>query len=377
MDFSLSDEQEALRELARRIFAERVSHERTKQLEGKGEWYDAELWAELCRANLPGIALPEEVGGAGLGLVEAVLLLEELGRHLAPVPLFPTIVLGGMPIAEFGTKQQREKWLVPVAGGGAVLTAALEEPAGFDPARPRTTARRDGAGWRLDGEKTCVPAALLARAILVPARIAEDQVGVFLVEPGAAGVSLERQISTRRDPLGQLQLSGTRVDSDALLGTPEQGAAIVEWLRERALLGLAAIQIGVADSAMRKTAEYVNQRKQFGRPIGSFQSAQHRIADAYIDVECMRSVVLEAAWRLSVGLPASLHVRAAKWWACMAGDRVTHTAQHLHGGMGSDVDYPIHRHFLWSQSVLATLGGPRQQLEELGRLIVEGYRPEA
>ena len=159
--------------------------------------------------------------------------------------------------------------------------------------------------------------------------------------------------------------------------SPEQGGAIVEWLRERALLGLAAIQLGVADSAMRQTADYVNQRKQFGRPIGSFQSAQHRLADAYIDVECMRSVVLEAAWRLSVGLPAGLHVRAAKWWACMAGDRVAHTAQHLHGGTGADVDYPIHRHFLWSQTVLATLGGPRQQLEDLGRRIVEEYRPEA
>jgi alkylation response protein AidB-like acyl-CoA dehydrogenase len=377
MDFSLSDEQEALRELARKIFAERVSHERTKELEASGEWYDAGLWTEICRANLPGIALPEEVGGAGLGPVEAALVLEELGRHLAPVPLFPTLVLGGMPIAEFGTKQQREKWLVPVADGEMVLSAALEEPAGFDPASPRTTARRDGAGWRLDGEKTCVPAAQLASAILVPARVGEGQVGVFLVEPGAAGVEVLRQVSTRRDPLGQLQLSGARIGGDGLLGTPERGGAIVEWLRERALLGLAAIQLGVADSAMRHTADYVNQRKQFGRPIGSFQSAQHRIADAYIDVECMRSVVLEAAWRLAVGLPASLHVRAAKWWANVAGDRVTHTAQHLHGGMGSDVDYPIHRHFLWSQSVLATLGGSRQQLEDLGRLLVESYRPEA
>jgi alkylation response protein AidB-like acyl-CoA dehydrogenase len=377
MDFSLSDEQEALRELARKIFADRVTHERTKQLEAKGEWVDADLWAEVCRANLPGIALPEEVGGSGLGPIEVALVLEEVGRHLAPVPLFPTLVLGGMPIAEFGTKAQREKWLAPVAGGDAVLSAALEEPAGFDPVRPRTTARREGSGWRLDGEKTCVPAAQLARAILVPARTGEGQLGVFLVEPGAAGVSVERQVSTRHEPLGHLVLSGARVGADGLLGTPEQGGAIVEWLRERALLGLAAIQLGVADSAMRQTADYVNQRKQFGRQIGSFQSAQHRLADAYIDVECMRSVVLEAAWRLSVGLPAGLHVRAAKWWACMAGDRVTHTAQHLHGGTGADVDYPIHRHFLWSQTVLATLGGPRQQLEDLGRRIVEEYRPEA
>jgi alkylation response protein AidB-like acyl-CoA dehydrogenase len=385
MDFSLTDEQEALRELARKILADRCSHERMKQLEsggasGSDDWYDRGLWSELCRANLPAIALPEEVGGSGLGMIEAALVLEEVGRHLAPAPLFATIVLGGMPIAAFGTKAQRERWLAPVAGSEAVLTAALEEPAGFDPALPRTTARRDGAGWRLDGEKTCVEAARLASAVLVPARTGgagEGRLGVFVVEPGAAGVALERQVSTRREPLSRLVLSGARVGADALLGDPERGGEIVEWIRERALLGLAAIQIGVAEAAMRRTADYVIQRKQFGRQIGSFQSAQHRLADAYVDVECMRSVVLEAAWRLASGLPAAMHVRAAKWWACMAGDRVTHTAQHLHGGTGADVDYPIHRHFLWSQHLLATLGGPRQQLEDLGRRIAQGYVPEA
>ncbi len=377
MDFSLTDEQEALRELARKIFSDRTSHERMKALEASGEWYDAELWKELCRANLPAIALPEELGGAGLGPLEVALVLEELGRHLAPAPLLPTIVLGAMPIAAFGTPAQRERWLAPVAGSDAVLTAALEEPAGFDPALPRTTARRDGAGFRLDGEKTCVPAAQLASAILVPARTGEGEVSVFLVEPGAAGVALERQVSTHREPLSRLQLAGVRVGADAVLGPPGRGGEIVEWIRERALVGLSAIALGVAEAAMRKTADYVTQRKQFGRPIGSFQSAQHRIADAYIDVECMRSVVQQAAWRLAAGLPAGLHVRAAKWWACLAGDRVTHTAQHLHGGTGADVDYPIHRHFLWSQHLLITLGGPRQQLADLGRLVVGEYRPEA
>jgi alkylation response protein AidB-like acyl-CoA dehydrogenase len=376
MDFSFTEEQEALRELARKIFADRATHERLKELEASGEWYDGKLWEELARANLPGIALPEEVGGAGLGMVEVVILLEEQGRHLAPVALFPTLVLGSMPIAAFGTPKQRERWLHPVAAEGAVLTAALEEVASFDPAQPRTTARRDGAGWRLDGEKTCVPAASLARAILVPARTGEGAVGVFLVEPGAAGVALERQVAANREPLSRLELSGVRVGADALLGAPEGGVAIVEWIRERALVGLAAIQLGVAESAMRKTADYVNQRKQFNRPIGSFQSAQHRLADAYIDVECMRSVSIEAAWRLSIGLPAAQHVRAAKWWAGVAGDRVSHSAQHLHGGTGADVDYPIHRHFLWSQHLLVTLGSPRQQLQDLGQLLVREYRAE-
>src|SRR5262245_40414446 len=375
MDFSLTDEQEALRELARKIFADRTGHERMKALEA-GDWYDAELWKELCRANLPAIALPEEVGGAGLGMVEAALVLEELGRHLAPAPLLATI-LAGLPIAAFGTKEQRERWLAPVAASDAVLTLALEEAAGFDPALPRATARRDGSAWRLDGEKTCVSAAKLASAILVPARIGDGRVGVFLVEPAAAGVSLERQLSPHREPLSRLTLAGARAGADALLGAPERGAEIVEWVRERAFVGLAAVALGVAEAAMRRTADYVITREQFGRPIASFQSAQHRLADAYIDVECVRSVVLEAAWRLAAGLPAGLQARAAKWWGAVACDRVTHSAQHLHGGTGADVDYPIHRHFLWSQHLLITLGGPRQQLEDLGRRVAEGYVPDA
>src|SRR5262245_19054746 len=228
MDFSLSDDQEALRELARKIFADRCSHERMKALES-GEWYDPGLWKELARANLPAIALPEAVGGAGLGPIEVALVLEELGRHLAPAPLFPTIVLGGMPIAAFGTPAQRERWLAPVVESEAVLTAALEEPAGFDVALPRTTARRDGAGWRLLGEKTAGPAAGLAGAILVPARTGEGELGVCLVEPGPAGVALERQVSTHREPLSRVALSGVRVGADAVLGDPARGAEIVGW----------------------------------------------------------------------------------------------------------------------------------------------------
>ena len=376
MDFSFSEEQETVRDLARQILSGRASNERTKQLE-RGAWYDSELWAELAKANLPAIVLPEKLGGSGLGPIEVALVLEEVGRHLAQVPLFPTLVLGAMPLAQFGSEAQQRRYLLPVAENAAILTAALQEYASFDPAQPRTTARRDGAGYRLDGEKICVPAAQLASVMLVPARTDAGQVGVFLVEPGATGVKLERQIASNREPLSRVELGGVRVGRDALLGSLERGPEILDWIAQRALLGLAAIQLGVADAAMRHTAEYVIQRKQFGRPIGSFQSAQHRIADAFVDVECMRSVVWEAAWRLASGLPAAFHVGAAKWWACMAGDRVTHTAQHLHGGTGADTEYPIHRHFLWSQQTLITLGGPSQQLADLGARLVRDFRPEA
>ena len=177
MDFSFSDEQEAIRDLARQILADHVTHERLSELEKSSEWFDTDLWEELAKANLTALSLPEEVGGSGHGILEIRLVLEEVGRHLAPVPLFPTLLLGGAPLAEFGTTKQRERFLTPVAERGAVVTAALEEAGGADPARPRARAVKDGSRWRLEGEKLCVPAAHLAQCILVPAGTDDSAVG--------------------------------------------------------------------------------------------------------------------------------------------------------------------------------------------------------
>jgi alkylation response protein AidB-like acyl-CoA dehydrogenase len=371
VDFSLSAEQEAVRDLARKLFSERCSDERSKQLERSGAWFDVPLWEELVKTNLAAVALPEAVGGGGLGLLEATLVLEEAGRHLAPVPLFASLVLGGLPLARFGSEAQRRRWLVPAAGEGLVLTAGLVEAASEDPARPRTTARREGAAWRLDGVKECVPAGMLAGLLLVPAQTPEG-VGVFLVEPEAPGVRRERQLATSREPQARLLLEGARVGPEGVLGEPGRGGEIVEWLLDRALVGLCALQLGVAEEALRRTAEYVKIRRQFGRPIASFQGVALRAADAYIDLEAMRSTLLEAAWRVSEDLPARAAVAAAKWWACRGGQRVVHTAQHLHGGIGADVDYPIHRFFLWSKHLDVTLGGATRQLARLGRMLAAG-----
>jgi alkylation response protein AidB-like acyl-CoA dehydrogenase len=375
MDFSPSEELVAIRDLARQIFADRVTHERLLALERSGDWFDTELWAELARAGLTALAVPEAYGGGGLGIEELCALFEEQGRHTAPVPLLATAVLGALPIAEFGSAEQRERWLRPVAQDAAVLTAALVEYASSDPAAPRVQASLAGGTWRLDGEKQCVPAADRARVILVPART-PDGVGVFLVEPNAPGVALERQVATHREPQWRLSLAGAPAAD--VLGAPGAGAAIVAWIAERASLALAAIQIGVAEEAMRRAARYVSERKQFGRAIATFQAVTMRAADAWIDVEALRGVVFQAAWRVAAGRPAAAAIATAKWWAATAGSRVVHTAQHLHGGIGSDVEYPIHRFLLWSKQSELLLGGARQQAAALGaHLASVGHAAEA
>jgi alkylation response protein AidB-like acyl-CoA dehydrogenase len=374
MDFSLTEEQEAIRDLARQILADRVTHERLLELERSGEWFDTDLWGELARANLTALVVPEAQGGGGFGMEELCCVLEEQGRHTAPVPLLATAVLGAMPIAAFGTPEQHERWLRPVAEDEAVLSAALVELGSSNPSAPRTSAKRDGDGWRLDGEKQCVPAAHLARAILVPART-PDGVGVFLVDPKAPGVSLERQIATHREPQSRLSLSG--VQAVDVLGEPDRGEEIVTWIADRASLALSAIQVGVAAGATARTATYISERKQFGKPIGTFQGVVMRAADAYIDVEALRGMVIQAAWHVAAGRPSHAEIAATKWWAATAGQRVVHTAQHLHGGIGSDIEYPIHRYFLWAKQNELLFGGANEQLARLGAYLVSDAHAQA
>jgi alkylation response protein AidB-like acyl-CoA dehydrogenase len=371
MDFSLSEMQEAIRDLARKIFSENVRHERLLELERSGEYFDGALWQAVAAGGLSSVVVPERCGGSGLGIFELCLVLEEQGRAVAPVPLFATALLGALPIAQFGTPAQQDRWLRPLVDSAGVLSAALVELGNSDPVTPRVTARRDGADWRLDGVKECVPAATQAAAVLVPAASSQGTL-LLVLDPRSAGVTLEKQVVTSGEPQSRMTLAGARVAADAVLADAGSGAAAVRWLADRAMLGLAAIQLGVVQSALRDTAAYIAQRKQFGRPIATFQGAALRAADAFIDVEALRAVVLQAAWQAAEGRDAGPAIAAAKWWAATAGSRVTHTAQHLHGGIGSDIEYPIHRFFLWSKQNELLLGGPAQQAARLGKWLASG-----
>lgn len=368
MDFGFSEEQEAVRDLAKQILEGQVTHQRLKELEAGEERFDRKLWQELANAGLLGITLPESVGGADQGFLAVALLLEQVGHTVAMVPVLPTLVMGAMPIAEFGTDDQKQRWLPGVASGDVVLTAALTE-FGTDPLHPTVTATREGDGWRLDGVKEEVPAGLVADAVLVPAKTGEGRVGVFVVDPKAKGVTLERQDTTSGIPEARMELSGVVVGADDVLGSAEDGAGVVEWIVEHTTAALCAVAVGVCDAALHMTAEYTKTREQFERPIATFQAVGQRAADAYIDTEAVRLTAWQAVWRLDAGLPAAAEVAIAKFWASEGGQRVVHAAQHLHGGMGVDRDYPLHRYFLWAKQIELTLGSETPQLRALGAML--------
>jgi acyl-CoA dehydrogenase len=383
MDFTFSEEQEAVRELATRMFTERATHERLKELEesaGDNGPIDRDLWAELGKAGLLGIHLSEDVGGAGLDFVAACLVIEAAGRTAAYVPVVESMVYGAVAIAAFGTDDQTSRWLPGVASGDTILTAALAELAGemilAGGEHPVTKATAHGEGsWVLEGTKACVPAAFVADAVLVPAmRVAADGsdigVGVFIVDAGAAGVTLTRQTTTTGRPEALMELAGVTVEPDRLLGgEAADGAAIVSLIEEYAITALCIQEAGACAAALDLTAEYTKTRVQFEKPIATFQAVGQRAADAYVDTEAIRLTAWQAASRLAEGLPASAEVAVAKFWAADGGQRVVHAAAHLHGGVGVDRDYPLHRFFLLTRQIELTLGGASESLRRLGRML--------
>jgi 3-oxocholest-4-en-26-oyl-CoA dehydrogenase beta subunit len=367
MDFTFTEEQETIGKVARQLLEYRATPEHLTDLENGDVRYDPGLWRELASADLLGISLPESVGGSGHGFVELALVLAEVGWSVAPVPAYATLLLGADTIARYGDDAQHNRYLPAVIDGSLLLTAGLAEPGRSDPTAPAATARRDGDGWRLDGIKELVPAGQLASTILVPASVGED-VAVFLLDADSAGVEIRPAVTTNGEPHADVTLDGAVVTEQL----PGDGRKIVESLHARALVGLCAIQLGVTERALRLAASYTTEREQFGRPIGSFQAVQQRMADAFIDVEAIRWTMWQAAWLLDQGGPPGRAAGIAKFWAAEAGSRVAATAQQVHGGIGIDTTYPLFRYFLWAKHNELTLGSASAQLARLGTSYVNG-----
>jgi acyl-CoA dehydrogenase len=342
MDFTLDDEQEALRDLAAQIANDLSNPEKLKEQEAAQEPLDRRLWDQLGASGLLGLVIPEEHGGGGRGFLDAALVAVELGRRAARVP-FTAHVAAAMAIAA-SDETAAHAALADLASGARVATVALTAP---DVAV--------GTDATLSGVVGNVGAGTVADLLV----IAADE-ELFLVT--LAGVAAERQDTISGIPEARLHLDATPA---VRLG----GADLVARTRDIATAGLCLLGWGICEEAVRLTAEYTKTRRQFDRPIASFQAVGQRAADSYIDTQAVRLTALQAAWRLDAGLPATREVQIAKFWVADGGQRVVHAAQHLHGGMGVDRDYPLHRYFLQAKQLELTLGGGTSQLLELGRVL--------
>jgi alkylation response protein AidB-like acyl-CoA dehydrogenase len=358
MDFSYSEDQVALQALAHQILTEQCTHEHLKSLEAastNGSVYDGQLWKQLAASGLTGIGVPEEHGGAGLGFLDLSVIFDEVGRAVAPVPAVATMVTAY--VLSKASPDAVASLLPGVASGDTLLTTGFGDVQDL-------TARKDGDRWVLDGEKGFVPYGTEADVVVVPAT-SDGKTVLALVPKGTAGVTVTELHTTNHEPQAHLVFSGSALDGAQVITAGEVYAELVR----HHTAALSMVAAGVVKAALEMTAKYTSEREQFDKKIASFQAVGQRAADAYIDAEMIRLTAIQAIWRLSEGWPADEEIAIAKYWAGDGGMRVVHACQHLHGGIGVDLDYPLHRYFIWCKQIEHELGTPTRQLLSLGAML--------
>ncbi|GAA4803536.1 acyl-CoA dehydrogenase family protein [Tomitella cavernea] len=368
MQFDFSEDHASIRDLAQQIFATRTDTTVLQAIERDGG-FDAELWKNLSESDLLSIAVPEAAGGAGMGMLGLVALLEQQGRRVAAAPVWSTVATAALPLAEFGSDVHKQTWLPGLLDGSRIVTGAFEVGDGSDIA---VRAETSGDGWSLTGTLASVPAAQQAAAILVPVRQPDGEPAVVIVRTDADGVTRTAVDVTSHEAHAAVELSGVAVAADDVL--PADGADVIAWTLRRARIALAALAVGVCSQALAMTAKYVSERVQFGRPLSTNQAVSVRAADAHMDIEAIRLTTLRAAWLLDLGREDEAETAAlvAKWWASRGGLRAVHATQHLHGGIGADVDFPIHRYFIWGRQIAFSLGSADAVGAELGDALEAG-----
>lgn len=366
MDFALDDAHETVRSLATEVLGG-GSGTSAGRVAAAASGFDQARWAALAQAGLLGVTVPQSHGGAGLGPVAWHLLLVEAGRTATDLPL---VHIGAAlaTLVAHGSEAQHDHWLPRLADGSARLTAALLDAGARRPEDLVTVAHPSHDGFRLEGEKILVGGAQDADGVVVAARAGEGVVA-GIVDPRSQGVRglTQRHVDT---PVTDLVLNDVVLPAEAVLAGPGGGGSqVLHTLALHAAAGMASVAAGAAQGALALTAEHAAQREQFGRPLATFQAVSQRLADAFIDAEAMRLTALQAAWRLEAGLPATDAVLIAAWWANEAGDRVLRAAHHVHGGIGVDRGYPLHRLTMLLRRLEFLMGTATDHLETLGRRV--------
>ena len=355
MDILPSEEEQMIKNVARELLAAEISTAMVREMELDELGYPPTLWKQMANQGWLGLALPEQYGGQGLPLTYMGLILVEAGRVLAPVPLHSTTV-AALTISSDGTEQQKQDILPSVSNGDTVLTwAVAERDPRLIPEAMTLVATADGNGWVLNGTKMFVDNFIVAHRCLVAARTspasdANQGISLFLVDPNGTGVSQTALLTLAKDKQSRVDFKDYRIEGAALVGELNQGWPIVEAMLDRATALLCCQMVGAARKDAEMAIEYAKNRVAFGRPIGSFQSVQHMLADMILHVDGGEMLTFEALWKMDQGLPASVEVSQAKAFCNEKCESVVRTSQVIHGGIGFMMEFDLH---LWFRRVTA------------------------
>ena len=346
MDLELTPEQELLRETVRGVCGRYASLAVVREMEDDPVGYPEKFWLQLADLGLLGMTLPEEWGGSGMSMLDAVVVYQELGRALAPSPHFVSSAMSGSVIAKAGTSGQREEWLPRLSGGEAIVTPAWLEPGGgFGPAGVQLRAEGNpGGGWRINGAKRHVLFARAAHRLLVLAQSASGPL-FLLVDPAAPGVELTQQFTIASDTQYRVDFKDVDVGPEAVVGEAGDAWAVWDEVMHDGIILLAAQAVGGARYALDITVQYAKDRHQFDKPLGAFQAIAHYLADAVTTVDGAETLVYEAAWARAAGRPVARLAPMSKLFACQTFRDVTAMAQQVFGGVGFTLDYDVQLYF--------------------------------
>jgi alkylation response protein AidB-like acyl-CoA dehydrogenase len=368
MNLTFTEEQEILRKFASDFLTEKYPKKFLKEMEASAEGYSPQIWKEMAELGWMGLPFPEKYGGTGMTVMDQMVLLEEMGRAAAQSPYFATVILGAFPIYDFGSEEQKQKYLPDIISGSMILTLALTEKDGsMSAASIETKAVKSGQDYIINGAKMFVPFAHVADFILCAARTnasaaAEKAITIFIVPAKTAGVSCAVMDSIAGKPC-EVILKDVKVGEDMVLGSENQGWKYISSILRRAETAICSEMAGLGQQALDMTVQYAKDRKQFGRPIGSFQIIQHYCADMFIELDGMKLNAYKAAWKMDENLECDEDVAMAKAWAVQASEKILGSAHQIHGAIGSTIEYDLHYYTRRMKALALTFGDTKYYRE--------------
>jgi len=345
LNFKYSEQQDMLRTMAREFLAGECPKSRTRELEKDELGYDLGTWERMAELGWQGLILPAEYYGSGAGFMDLLILMEEMGRNILPGPFFATVALAALPIMDFATREQQARYLPGIAGGESVWTLAVDEdPADSDYARILTTASQEDGFCLLNGEKTLVPYAAAAHYMLAAARVKRggttgEGLTLFIVDMKKPGIEIEPVPAITGEKLYQVSFKNVKLEDNDVLGAAGSGEVLLERMLDKASLLKCAEVCGACQAVLEMSVTYAGERKQFGKPIGTFQVIQHRLVDMMIQVEGLRHLVYQAGWMMGAGMDCSEQIAIAKVKANEVYQHAALDCIRVHGAIGFSLDH--------------------------------------
>jgi len=370
MDFSYSEEHNDLKNLSSEILTDFSEMERLKKLEAEGPYFDKELWQKLVESGIHCASLPTTLGGMGMDYNAATLVAEVIGRTVVSIPYIPCIVSTALPLLSELSDSEVLSLLQKITSGESIASAALLEPGNENVTRPLSSALEQNGTWVVTGSKHCVPYAGDASTVMVNATMEDSTLWLGLVNTKQEGVELIAQQCTAGEPQFHINFNKAKAHC---IAQGDKAKALIEKSQAMTTVAYCAMAVGAADKMTRISGEYTSERKQFGVAIATFQAVAHRLADCYIDTECLKIITAKAASDINNGEYLADSVSMAKIWCSDVLHRISHAAQHVHGGTGIDRDYHLFRYCLWAKQLELSFGHAKIHLAKLADSIENKY----